>query len=301
MQVQASSAKGPILPHQLPIWVPGKVLGSSDAQDWRGVSYRLYEYEGQDVEIPPMDCHMLVQYVRGETPMDRRVEGGGWTRTRCNPGNFSLLSRVAESHWHWTSHIHVNHVYLTKDLINRVAGDIRGEEVSEVHLHDIVEGEDETITRIVGAIAREANDSRLGGRLYAETLAIQLAVELLRNFASCVYRRQSAARQLSPHAIAMLAEYVESRLDQNVAVDEMASVLGMGVWTFNRHLNQTIGKSAYAFVLERRMARASALLRDRSLPMKEIAAACGFSDQAHMTRMFRAKLGVTPGQYRASA
>ncbi|MFA5967626.1 MAG: helix-turn-helix transcriptional regulator [Sphingomonas sp.] len=81
----------------------------------------------------------------------------------------------------------------------------------------------------------------------------------------------------------------------------MASVLGMGVWTFNRHLNQTIGKSAYAFVLERRMARASALLRDRSLPMKEIAAACGFSDQAHMTRMFRAKLGVTPGQYRASA
>lgn len=301
MQVQASPPKAPIPPHQLPLWVPGKVLGSSDAHNWRGVSYRLYDYGGQDVEIPPMDCHMLVQYVQGETPMDRQVEGGGWTRTRCNPGNFSLLSRVAESHWHWTSRIHVNHVYLTKDLINRVAGDIRGEEVSEVHLHDIVEGEDAAVSRIVSAIANEARGAQLGGALYAESLAIQLAVELLRNFASCVYRRQSVTRQLSPRAIAMLIEFVEDRLDQNIAIEDMADILGMGVWTFNRHLGQTVGKSAYAFVIERRMARARQLLKDGVMPIKEIAATCGFSDQAHMTRMFRAKLGVTPAQYRQSS
>lgn len=298
MQVQASPPKYPIAPHQLPIWVPGKVLGSSDKQSWRGVSYRLYDYNGQDVEIPPMDCHMLVQYVEGETPMDRQIEGGGWTRTRCNPGNFSLLSRVAESHWHWTSRIHVNHVYLTKDILNRVAGDIRGEEVSEVHLHDIVEGKDETITRIVWAIAREAGEEHLGGALYAESLAIQLAVELLRNFASCVYRRETLARRLSTQAIALLAEFVEDRLEHNIAIEDMANILGMGVWTFNRHLSQTVGKSAYAFVLERRMERARSLLKNGNLPIKSIAAACGFSDQAHMTRMFRAKLGVTPRQFR---
>jgi AraC family transcriptional regulator len=44
--------------------------------------------------------------------------------------------------------------------------------------------------------------------------------------------------------------------------------------------------------------RAQQLLRAGGLSLKEVAAAAGFSDQAHMTRMFRAKLGLTPGQFR---
>jgi AraC family transcriptional regulator len=34
------------------------------------------------------------------------------------------------------------------------------------------------------------------------------------------------------------------------------------------------------------------------MPLKAIAAATGFADQAHMTRTLRARLGVTPGQLR---
>jgi AraC family transcriptional regulator len=79
----------------------------------------------------------------------------------------------------------------------------------------------------------------------------------------------------------------------------MAQALGMGVWTLNRHLQRTLNTSAYAFVVQRRIQRARHLLRVGDLSLKQIAAAVGFSDQAHMTRMFRAKLGLTPGQYRS--
>jgi AraC family transcriptional regulator len=34
------------------------------------------------------------------------------------------------------------------------------------------------------------------------------------------------------------------------------------------------------------------------LPIKEVASVCGFADQAHMTRLFRAHLHTTPATLR---
>ena len=73
------------------------------------------------------------------------------------------------------------------------------------------------------------------------------------------------------------------------------------VWTLNRHLRRTLNTSAYAYVVARRIARARQLLRLGEMSLKAIAAATGFSDQAHMTRLFRARLGITPGQYRSQS
>jgi AraC-like DNA-binding protein len=42
-------------------------------------------------------------------------------------------------------------------------------------------------------------------------------------------------------------------------------------------------------------------LRESRRPIGEIAAECGFYDQATFCRQFRAATGLTPGQYRAEA
>lgn len=290
----------PISPRELPIWVPGTVMSRSDDLGWHEVAFRRYDYQGQDVEIPSMDSYMIVQYDVGETPMDRKVEDGRWTRTRCRPGNFSLLSRTANSHWHWTMPVEVNHIYLTKTILNRTASEMRGEEVTEVLLHDIVDGNDPAISSIISQITQEATDRRMGGALYVEALSVQLAVQLLRNFSTCVYKGPPPlTKRFSERAIAEVEDFIEAHLGDNILIEDMARIVGMGVWTFNRHLRQSVGKSAYALVVEKRIERAQSLLRHGNLPLKEIAVSCGFSDQAHMTRMFQAKLGVTPGQFRS--
>lgn len=40
------------------------------------------------------------------------------------------------------------------------------------------------------------------------------------------------------------------------------------------------------------------MLRRGSIPLIEIAAACGFSSHAHLSRSFRKAVGVAPNQYR---
>lgn len=289
--------RGLITVAELPLWVPGDILSASDTLGWNGVAQRSYHYHGQDVEIPPLDCFLIVHYRQGHTPMDRQIDGR-WTRTTCAPGHFSLLSRSADSHWHWTEDLEVSHVYLTEALMCRVAGDMQGQEVSEVLLHDVLRGHDPLLGHIAGEVTREAMHQGIGGPLYAEALAVQMAVHLLRSYASCQFRAPAEPGRLSERELARLEAYVDAHLHHSITLEDLAQALGMGVWTLNRHLRRTLNLSAYAFVVERRVQRAQQLLRAGGLSLKEVAAAAGFADQAHMTRMFRAKLGLTPGQFR---
>ena len=48
-----------------------------------------------------------------------------------------------------------------------------------------------------------------------------------------------------------------------------------------------------------RVLRALDRLRDRGVPLAEVAADCGFADHAHMTRSLRRHLGTTPSRLRA--
>ena len=51
----------------------------------------------------------------------------------------------------------------------------------------------------------------------------------------------------------------------------------------------------------RRVERATLALREGAEPLAEIAVACGFADQSHMNRAFRAVLGRTPLEVRREA
>ncbi len=282
---------------QLPIWVPGDILCASDDLGWKGVAQRTYRYRGQDVDIPPMDCFMIVRYEAGQTPMDRQFDGR-WTRTTCAPGHFSLLSSVADSHWHWTENLEVSHVYLEDGMLSRVAGEMSGREVEQVDLHDVLAGSDPVVAFLADQLKLEAQSPGTGGPLYAQALSLQLTVHLLRHYAVCRYREPAQDGRLRQAELDRLCDYIDAHLAAPLSLEDLARAVGMGPWTLSRLLRQAVASSPYRFVIDRRVARARELVRAGKLPLKDVAAATGFSDQAHLTRMMRARLGVTPGQLR---
>lgn len=286
-----------ITPRDLPTWVPGRIVSASDGLGWKDVGHRAYLYTGLDVPIPAMDHYMVVRYRSGQTPMDRRVEGR-WTRKRCTPGDFSLLTRSEQSHWHWTECINVSHTYLSDALMTRVATDITDRPVSEVRLHDILQAQDSVVTGIVDAITTEAEHRGLGGSLYAESLAIQLAVHLFRKYALINFRNDVPVGPLSSSRMRRLDEYLDTHLHEGVTIEQMAETVGLGVWTFSRHFRATKGLSPYDYVTRCRLERAVRLLSTGTQAIKEVAAMCGFADQAHLTRTMRGRMGITPARLR---
>lgn len=247
-----------------------------------------------------MADYMIVSYRRGATMMERRFEGR-WTRTNCHPDDVSLLTRAQPSHWHWTQPIDVTHVYLSETVVSRVAADVLERPIEAVHLHDILRAQSRTITAITEAIFRESSSDSIGGALYVDALTTQLVVDLLRGFASIRFVDKSGRGELSPATRKRVIDYVESRIAQPVTLDELAEVAAMGVWTFSKRFRASFLVSPHQYVIDRRVEKAQQMLAHGHLPLKVVACECGFADQAHLTRVMRARLGRTPASVRDAA
>ena len=286
-----------IAPSELPQWVPGEILCASDNLGWNGVELRSYHYKGLDVAVPAMRDFVVISYRRGGTFMERRFEGA-WTQTKCLPGDVSLLTRSQQSHWHWTEDIDVAHVYLSEKLVSNVANEVMDRSVADVRLHDVLKTEDPIVTAAVDTIAREAQQQSMGSALYVESVATQLAVHLLRHYASVTLREACGKGHLSPTQARRITEYIDTRLHEPLNLESLATVTGLGVWSFGRRFRQTFGCAPHAYVIGRRVERARRLLTQGIMPVKEIASACGFADQAHMTRVFQVRLHTTPAVLR---
>ena len=283
-----------ISPAELPKFVPcSRVLATSEDLGWNGVEVRSYHQAGHDVELPGVRDFFITAYRGGATPM-RRCFDGSWTKATCMPGDFSLLTRAQPTHWIWTADIDVCHVYLSERLVSDVAREMMGRDVAEVHVLDMLKAVDPVVNDCVDALLREVHQHAPGGSLYAEALGTQLAVHLLRRYATASFHEPSVRGCLSPEQRRRIGEYIDDRIHESLTLQTLASVLNLGPCNFMRRFRQSFGISPHAFVVERRVERARGLLQGRAMSVKEVAFTCGFADQSHMTRVFRASLNTTP-------
>ena len=76
----------------------------------------------------------------------------------------------------------------------------------------------------------------------------------------------------------------------------LAAAAGLSRFELVRRFGAQTGLTPHAFQTNVRIAQARRLLAAGAAPAA-VAAACGFADQAHLTRAFRRAVGVTPARY----
>jgi AraC family transcriptional regulator len=95
-------------------------------------------------------------------------------------------------------------------------------------------------------------------------------------------------------------EFLETHLDGNVDLQQVAEVCDLSLSHFARAFRQTFGKPPYRWLIERRINKATELLRSTRLPIPDIAVRCGFTDQSGFNRSFKRIYGISPGVWRRS-
>jgi AraC family transcriptional regulator len=106
------------------------------------------------------------------------------------------------------------------------------------------------------------------------------------------------AQALAPARLERVVTFVSAALSKPVGVRDMAGVACMSPFHFSRVFKRATGHSPHNFLMRKRVERASELLAETDMPIKEIAHAVGYRTQTHFTSVFRRLAGMSPGRYR---
>jgi AraC family transcriptional regulator len=103
---------------------------------------------------------------------------------------------------------------------------------------------------------------------------------------------------LAPWQARVLKTHIETHLDATMRTRELAKLVQLSSYHFCRVFRVSFGDSPHSYVTRRRIERAQGLILASRLPLGQIAADCGFADQAHFTKLFRRITGESPGEWR---
>lgn len=98
--------------------------------------------------------------------------------------------------------------------------------------------------------------------------------------------------------IVQALEMIRSRFDQELAVTEVAKAVHLSYPHFNRLFVKQLGITPIRYIHQLRLDKAKELLYTTDLPIKAVAAECGFRDIYYFSNFFKSTTGLSPKQYR---
>lgn len=119
----------------------------------------------------------------------------------------------------------------------------------------------------------------------------------------CERRREAGERQRLPlqarlgidnASLIRVVQQMEANLSEPLRLAEMTPASGLSRRQMERLFRREMGRTPARYYLDLRLERAHLLLVTSSLPVIEVAIACGFSTASHFSRAYRDRYGRTP-------
>jgi AraC family transcriptional regulator len=125
--------------------------------------------------------------------------------------------------------------------------------------------------------------------------------------ASCILRLSFCRTSTQLHGktailagwqVARVRDYIDRNLHRPIQVRDLSAVAHRSVAHFSRAFKNAFGEPPHAYVVRRRLEVATHLMLTSTEPLSKIALSAGFSDQAHLSKVFRQVLGDSPASWR---
>ena len=126
-----------------------------------------------------------------------------------------------------------------------------------------------------------------------DEIVTALADALLRHDQSAERGSRTAA---DLPALERVRAFLDAECTRTVRSEELEALAGHSRFSLARQFRSVTGTSLYRYSIMRRLDRARSMLAANH-PCVEVAIACGFADQAHFTRHFKAAYGLPPGRW----
>lgn len=104
--------------------------------------------------------------------------------------------------------------------------------------------------------------------------------------------------KMSDFYIKEAISFIEQNFQNNITIEDIASVCGINRSYFGKIFHNAVGKSPQEFLMNYRMIKARELLKLTSLSISDIGSAVGYENQLHFSRAFKTIYGVSPRNWR---
>jgi AraC family transcriptional regulator len=289
--------------NDLSVIYPESVLRSSDASGWQNVRAIHFRHTAKEAVIPASDDHCIVKNL-GESFFasvyhgKRRFEGEVLaSEIAIIPAGSSWVCQSEDS-----DSLDLLLLYLRPLFVRSASGELNISH-NEIGLTPQIGFKDKNICHVAMSLLHELNEENVVGRLYADSLAPGLAIQLVRRY-SALRDVHVGHGGMAPHklrkAVALIDHHLSDEEEGRVALRAVARAVRMSYFHFSRAFKQSMGMTATNYIAERRIERAKKMLEETELPISEIALRSGFSSQSHFTTAFRRLAGATPKAFRAA-
>ena len=201
------------------------VIASSAGRDWDGIYAEEVWHRAADFGLPAISDHLLVFHLGRPIHVEEHVRGQGG---RLGEGSLTILPAEAPTKWQLGRQGDVRHLhlFLSPGFIGAVAAEA-GVYPDRVEIVPTIGARDPRFEQIGLALLGELHADCLGGRLYAESLATLLAVQLLRQQSTAGLPTPRRAARLSAVALGRAGEYVEEHLADDLSLAALAGAVGL--------------------------------------------------------------------------
>ncbi|MFH8737816.1 MULTISPECIES: AraC family transcriptional regulator [unclassified Streptomyces] len=266
---------------------------SSSGLGWDRLYLSVQEEQPYRAAFDPAPTHLLILHLGG--PVTVRRGQGAARRSRTIPAGGLFLQPAGRSlAVELGGRLETVHAYLADDALRDANGG-RPVELSE----DFGAG-DPLAEQLMLALEGAVRSWEPSARTYTDQLTGMLAAQLVRRHGVGTTTPPPNRSGLSDRQLAAVRELIEQRLAESLPITDLATAASLSPSQFTRRFRASTGQSPHQFLLKLRLECASRLLRTGSAPIAEVAAACGFSHQEHLTRVMRTRMGTTPAALRRS-
>jgi AraC family transcriptional regulator len=151
-----------------------------------------------------------------------------------------------------------------------------------------------SVAKLVETARRELGRDQEAAKASLVTASHILQAEIER----CSAANGSTRGGLAAWQIARVRAYIDRNLHRTIHIRDLSAIARRSKAHFSRKFKLAVGESPHAFVVSRRLERASHLMMTSAASLSEIALSVGFSDQAHLCRLFRQAFGQSPANWR---
>lgn len=264
-----------------------KVLKSSDGREWDGVQIDVARSRGWHVDDLMVDGHLLA-FNLADRPLHYLTRNEtDWVSVSLPPMGFWINPEGRPFSIEHDENSYYASIFVNGSYLDEVAG-----------RHFELKAGNGVTDNVLATLAQSIIGLLFDERSYCQELCTQVN----RAFVYALATRHGHAASayvkggIAPAQLKSLMAWIENNLQEAITVREMAARVGLSAAHFSREFKRSTGHTPWEYVIQLRLEGARRLL-EAGTPSSEAALRYGFSDQAHLSRLFKHKYGMTPSSF----